>query len=314
MYMTVVCSEYGDTPEPALRFPGVLKRIADAAQADAKQVLSLCRDWRIRLLDKTLLEPVKSDIPTLLLSGRFDPITPPAQAERVAAGLTRAVSVTFPSGTHGQAFTVPCANQIIATFLDTPANAPDSSCARETPPSFVTPDQLLSLPGRKQGGSATLQDHMLALRAPAMALLFALALLFSAVPVYAVSEIVRVFRSRPLRLPIGWPGRLIAAAPWVPVLTGLMLLGFLAAVFSSVGSAVSRNQLLLLIGAVPAWVKDLTWGLLPFVLALVLMTLAMVLLWLHGARSRIGRLYYTVLVFTGWYVFVALLRTGLFGW
>jgi hypothetical protein len=34
----------------------------------------------------------------------------------------------------------------------------------------------------------------------------------------------------------------------------------------------------------------------------------------HGARSRIGRLYYTLLVFTGWYVFVALLRTGLFGW
>jgi hypothetical protein len=27
MYMTVVCSEYGDTPEAALRFPGVLKRI-----------------------------------------------------------------------------------------------------------------------------------------------------------------------------------------------------------------------------------------------------------------------------------------------
>jgi hypothetical protein len=77
---------------------------------------------------------------------------------------------------------------------------------------------------------------------------------------------------------------------------------------------VSRNQLLLLIGAVPAWVKDLTWGLLPFVLSLILMTLAMVLLWVHGARSRIGRLYYTLLVFTGWYVFVALLRTGLFGW
>src|SRR6185436_1251837 len=190
----------------------------------------------------------------------------------------------FPSGTHGQAFTVPCANRIIATFLDAPANAPDSACARETPPSFVTPDQLLSLPGRKQGGTATLQDHMLALRAPAMALLVALALLFSAVPVYAVSEIVRVFRSRTLRLPGGWPGRLIAAAPWVPVLTGLMLVGFLAAVVSSVGTAVSRNQLLLLIGAVPAWVKDLTWGLLPFVLSLVLMTLAMVLLWLHGAR------------------------------
>jgi pimeloyl-ACP methyl ester carboxylesterase len=38
MYMTVLCSEYGDTPENALRFPGVLKRFADAAQTDARQV------------------------------------------------------------------------------------------------------------------------------------------------------------------------------------------------------------------------------------------------------------------------------------
>jgi hypothetical protein len=139
-------------------------------------------------------------------------------------------------------------------------------------------------------------------------------LLFSAVPVYAVTEIVRVFRSRTLRLPDGWRGRLIAAAPWVPVLTGFMLVAFLAAVVFSVGGAVARNQFLLLVGVVPAWVKELTWGLLPFVLSLVLMTVAMVLLWRYGARSRMGRVFYTVLVLTGWYVFVALLRTGLFGW
>jgi pimeloyl-ACP methyl ester carboxylesterase len=314
MYMTVLCSEYGDTPENALRFPGVLKRFADAAQTDARQVLSLCRDWRIRLLDKALLEPVESDVPTLLLSGRFDPITPPAHADRVAAKLTRAFRYTFPGGTHGQAFTVPCANGIIAAFLDAPANAPDGTCAKESPPVFVTPDQLLSLPGRKQGGTATIQDHMLALRGPVIALLLALALLFSAVPVYALTEIVRVFRSRVLRLPAGWRGRLIAAAPWVPVLTGIMLLAFLAVVVSSVGGAVSRNQMLLLVGVVPAWVKELTWGMLPFVLSLTLMTLAMLLLWRYRARSRMGRVYYTLLVLTGWYVCVALLRTGLFGW
>jgi pimeloyl-ACP methyl ester carboxylesterase len=89
-----------------------------------------------------LLEPVESAIPTLLLSGRFDPITPPAQADRVAAKLTRAFRYTFPGGTHGQAFTVPCANGIIAAFLDAPENAPDGTCAKESPPVFVTPDQL----------------------------------------------------------------------------------------------------------------------------------------------------------------------------
>jgi pimeloyl-ACP methyl ester carboxylesterase len=314
MYMTVVCAEYGDTPEEALRFPGVLKRLADAAETDAKQILSVCRDWRIRLLDKKLLQPVKSDIPTLLLSGQFDPVTPPQQADSVAAGLTHAFRFTFTSGTHGQAFAVPCANRIIAAFLDVPARAPDGTCAREAPPRFWTPDQLISLPGRKYGATATVQDHVLALRAPAIALLLALALFFSAVPVYAITETVRVFMRRSLVIPDGWRARLIAAAPWVPVLTGLMLLGFLVAVMSSVGGALSRNQFLLLVGAVPAWFKELTWGLLPFVLALTLMTVAMVLLWRNQARSRIGRVYYTLLVLMGWYVCFALLRTGLFGW
>ena len=58
---------------------------------------------RIRLLEKKLLEPVRSEIPTLLLSGRFDPITPAPNADRVAAGLSHAFRYTFASGTHGQA-------------------------------------------------------------------------------------------------------------------------------------------------------------------------------------------------------------------
>ena len=69
--------------------------------------------------------------------------------------------------------------------------------------------------------------------------------------------------------------------------------------------------MLLLVGAVPAWVKSLTWGLLPYIAALTLMTIAMVLLWRYRARSIVGRLYYTALVVTGWGMCIVLLRTGL---
>ena len=80
------------------------------------------------------------------------------------------------------------------------------------------------------------------------------------------------------------------------------------------GTEIARNQFLLLVGALPAWVKGLTWLLLPYVAAMVLMTVAMVRLWQHRARSRMGRLYYTLLVAAGWAVCIALLKTGLFGW
>ncbi len=313
MYITVVCAEFGDTPESALQFPGVIKRLVEAGENDARQILQLCRDWNIRLLDKALLLPVRSDIPTLLLSGRFDPITPPEGAERVASHLSRAYSFTFPRGAHGQAFLVPCANFMIANFLERPGQAPDGTCAAEAAAAFVTPDQLISLPALKRGGSASMQDQMAALAGPAQAVVFALLLLFSAVPVYAVTEVVRIFRRRALPLPEDWRGRMILAAPWVPVLAAILLSAFLAAAVNSVGSVLERNQFLLLLGAVPAWVKELSWGLVPFMLVMLLMTITALLLWSHGARSKMGRLYYTAQVIAGWSVCVALVKTGLFG-
>lgn len=313
MYMTVVCAEFGDTPESALQFPGVIKRLVEAGQNDARQILALCRDWKIRLLDKALLEPVKSDIPTLLLSGRFDPITPPEQADRVAAHLSRAWKFTFPRGAHGQAFVLACANGMMAAFLENPERAPDGSCAREAEAAFVTPDQLISLPALRRGGSATVQDQMLALAGPARAVMIALALLFSAVPVYAFTEVVRIFRRRLAPIPEDWRGRMILAAPWVPVLAAILLAAFMFAAVSSIGGVVQRNQFLLLLGAVPAWVKELSWGLIPFMGVMALMTVTTLLLWRYKARSTLGRLYYTAQVVAGWSVCVALVRTGLFG-
>ena len=313
MYMSVVCSEYGDTPESALRFPNILKRLADEAGKQARQMLPICEDWKIKLLDKGLLLPVKSDIPTLLLSGRFDPITPPSGAERVAAALEHSYHFTFASGTHGQAFTVPCANQLIRAFLDDPSRAPDGACAREASPTFVTPDQLLSLRAMRSGAGVSLMDNVIALATPALAVAIALLILFSAVPFYSVVEIVRVFRRRTVELPEGWRGRLIEAAPWAPVLSGYMLFAFVAVAAASVGGEIARNQMLLLLGAVPVWVKSLTWLLVPYVLALILMTTAMVLLWRHRARSLLGRLYYSLLVLAGWSVLFALFHSRLFG-
>jgi hypothetical protein len=77
---------------------------------------------------------------------------------------------------------------------------------------------------------------------------------------------------------------------------------------SQIGSQVQRNQLLLLVGAVPSAIKSLTWLLLPYGFALALMTVAMTRLWRFRARSKMGRVYYTALVLA------ALIRTGLFGW
>jgi hypothetical protein len=98
------------------------------------------------------------------------------------------------------------------------------------------------------------------------------------------------------------------------VLAGITLLGFLLFSMRQLAGEIGRNQFLLLVGALPMGVKSLTWWLLPYAASMLLMTLALVQIWRHQARSKLGRLYYTLLVVAGWAVCLALVRTGLFGW
>jgi hypothetical protein len=91
---------------------------------------------------------VVSDIPTLLLSGRFDPITPPTFAETVAATLGRAYVYTFPNTSHGAFWSSPCANQIIFDFLENPYETPDASCLPDEPTQLdiPTPQSVIMTP------------------------------------------------------------------------------------------------------------------------------------------------------------------------
>ena len=98
MYTTVLCAERGDSDPSAIRTSGFNPRLVRTELKGAQAQIEVCKDWNIELLPRDVLEPVKSDVPTLLLSGDFDPITPPAFATQVAAGFSRATLVTFPPG------------------------------------------------------------------------------------------------------------------------------------------------------------------------------------------------------------------------
>jgi len=50
---------------------------------------SQCRVWPAGPVSDDFHEPLRSDVPTLLLSGELDPVTPPRYADQVASALTR---------------------------------------------------------------------------------------------------------------------------------------------------------------------------------------------------------------------------------
>lgn len=88
----------------------------------------VCVVWDISPAGAVENEPVVSDVPTLVLAGRFDPITPPRWAELAAQTLSRHCYYVFPNVGHGVMRTDLCARQIGLAFLDDPTREPDTSC------------------------------------------------------------------------------------------------------------------------------------------------------------------------------------------
>ncbi len=72
-------------------------------------------------------QPVVSDIPTLLLAGEFDPVTPVAWARSAAEGLSRGSLVVAPNASHG-VFGTPCGMSVIVAYLNEPGVDPPSGC------------------------------------------------------------------------------------------------------------------------------------------------------------------------------------------
>jgi pimeloyl-ACP methyl ester carboxylesterase len=85
-----------------------------------------CALWGTQL-DPVENTPVVSDIPTLMLNGAYDPVTPPHWADAAAEQLTYGYSYTFPESTHG---VLPdfCATRIVEQFLADPFTEPSHRC------------------------------------------------------------------------------------------------------------------------------------------------------------------------------------------
>lgn len=90
--------------------------------------------------DPSANQAVESAIPALILAGEFDPVTPPAWGERVAAGLENSYLYEFPGLSHGASFKPGCAQEILLGFLSDPDQKPDAACLDEMkPPQWVLP-------------------------------------------------------------------------------------------------------------------------------------------------------------------------------
>lgn len=129
MGLSVVCAEDVDRlREPAQDAELILGRdFVDGLKAQ-------CAIWPRGSRPEDFNTPLKGDVPTLLLSGEFDPVTPPRYGEQVAKNLSRARHLVAPGQGHN-VIGRGCLPRLTAKFVDTLQTAElDAGCLAQLGP------------------------------------------------------------------------------------------------------------------------------------------------------------------------------------
>jgi pimeloyl-ACP methyl ester carboxylesterase len=95
-------------------------------------LVQLCEMWGAAEADAVENEPVRVNVPTLILTGEFDPVTPQEFADSTAEYLEQAQSFVIPGHGHDVISSSTCAREIMKQFLDAPEETPDTSCLDES--------------------------------------------------------------------------------------------------------------------------------------------------------------------------------------
>ncbi len=139
MQLSVICAEDApkNTPQDLLK--------ASESTLFGKHVMTIqqqaCAFWPRGTVDESFYEPLKSDIPTLVMSGEVDPVTPPEWGEQVAATLSNSKHVVIP-GTGHTAGGTGCGQRIMRSFIEKGSlDGLDTTCTGKIkrPAFFLTP-------------------------------------------------------------------------------------------------------------------------------------------------------------------------------
>jgi len=138
MMFSVLCTDdlIGRTPEDLLNVRAALPRqlvgSADPEFVIEYGIFGICENWPVEEADPWVKEPLVSDIPTLILEGEFDPVTPPEYGQLVAGYLSNSYFFEFPGVGH-DVLDNECARSIAGAFINDPSEAPDDACIAEMP-------------------------------------------------------------------------------------------------------------------------------------------------------------------------------------
>lgn len=103
-----------------------------------KSQIETCAIWQSETAPQSETEAIFSDIPTLVLAGNYDPVTPPVWGQIAAETLSNSTYAEFPGVGHSAVDGGDCPLGIALSFIDDPYASLDLSCIDTMQVQFVT--------------------------------------------------------------------------------------------------------------------------------------------------------------------------------
>ena len=131
MYLSITCAE--DLPWIK---PGEGEKLAEntfLGDYRLRQQREACELWPRAEVEKDYSKPVRADAPVLILTGEWDPVTPPANGDSAVKTLPNGLHVVVPSGAHGLDGLegMDCVDQLVVQFIQRGSmKGIDTSCVK----------------------------------------------------------------------------------------------------------------------------------------------------------------------------------------
>lgn len=238
--------------------------------------------------------PIASEIPVILETGVYDPITPPENTFVTAEYLTNSITLTFPGQSHW-ARTNPCFSKIITEFYRTakvPADA-EACLAESKPIEFVT--NIAHNKGIAEVGSKLLMEKENQIYIPLGITLVLVIFGFIGIPVYALIKWLKHRKNKDLAK---------EKYPWFIWLVTALIVTFGVLFYLGISATIDRNQYILGFGILSSW-SWIFW-LVYVILGLLIFALLKRKLVLDGTANRFSKSL-ALISWCGSFIFVCLM-------
>ena len=131
LFLSVTCAE--DLPWIK---PGEGERLAEntfLGDYRLRQQREACALWPRAKVDSDYVKPIVSDVPVLIVTGEWDPVTPPSSGDTLARTLKNSLRIVVPQGGHGLGGLegTDCLDRLTTQFIETGStNGLDTACVK----------------------------------------------------------------------------------------------------------------------------------------------------------------------------------------